>query len=135
MDFIIEADKNTPYVRISRDEGEIELIGKSNGENVIKFYKPILDKVKSFRDYDGSLHVNCYFEYFNTSSAKCLLDIFKAIKEVSDTGVKTEITWNYEEDDDDMMETGEDYADLVELEFNLVEIPEDEFQAGLKQVS
>jgi hypothetical protein len=45
------------------------------------------------------------------------------------------VNWYYEEDDIDMMETGEDFQDLIDLDFNLVELSEDEFFSDLRKVS
>lgn len=60
-------------------------------------------------------------EYFNTSSSKCLYDILKEIKYLSDQGKEVNVRWYYEQDDEDMMEAGEDYSDLLDLPFVFVE--------------
>ena len=64
---------------------------------------------------------NFKFEYFNTSSSKCLFDIFRKLNIVKESGFDLSINWYYEEDDEDMLEAGEDYADLLGIEFNYVE--------------
>jgi len=46
------------------------------------------------------------FEYFNTSSSKCLYDILKQIAGLKVAGSEVEINWFYEDYDDDMRETG-----------------------------
>jgi hypothetical protein len=62
-------------------------------------------------------------EYFNTSSSKCLLDILRKLETLHKSGKSTvTITWYYEEDDEDMMEAGQDYESLVGLTFNIVKI-------------
>ena len=76
------------------------------------------------RDANKTIRVDLSFMYFNTSSSKCLFDLFKTLKQLKKNGKDVEINWYYEEDDDDMMETGEDFADLLGLDFNFVEVRE-----------
>jgi hypothetical protein len=70
----------------------------------------------------NSLKANIYFEYFNTSSSKCLFDLFRKLSLIDQTGRNVVINWHYESWDEDMLESGEDYKDLLSLEFNLIEI-------------
>ncbi len=61
------------------------------------------------------------FEYFNTSSSKCLFDIFRQLKKMQMSGTNISVNWYYEAHDEDMLEAGEDYDDIVDLNFNFVE--------------
>jgi len=63
-------------------------------------------------------------EYFNTSSSKCIYDLLKEIKSLKEGGKDVRVRWYYEQYDEDMMEAGEDYSDLLDLPFAFVEIPE-----------
>ncbi|MCK7538576.1 MAG: DUF1987 domain-containing protein [Marinilabiliales bacterium] len=56
-------------------------------------------------------------EYFNSSSAKFLFDIFAHLKDLSNDGVPVDIEWYYDEEDTDLREAGEDLALLCELPF------------------
>ena len=59
-------------------------------------------------------------EYFNTSSSKCILDIFKRLDAVMQGGGKVVVKWFYGEDDEDMREAGEDYQEIVKIPFQLI---------------
>ena len=61
-------------------------------------------------------------EYFNTSSSKCILDVFKKLESISDSSVS--VKWYYEEDDEDMLEAGEDYEAIIDLSFEMIEVEE-----------
>ena len=61
-------------------------------------------------------------EYFNTSSSKCILDVFKKLESIADSEVS--IKWFYEEDDEDMLEAGEDYEAIIDLKFEMIEVEE-----------
>ena len=89
------------------------------------FYQRILQYLSEYSVTGRRrLTVNIAFEYFNTSSSKCLYDIFKRLRKVKATGRELIINWYYEQDDEDMMEAGEDYSDLLDLDFNFLEIEE-----------
>lgn len=121
----IEPTRVTPLVNFDPSQGLLEIKGRSSPENSILFYQKIIDALDSFA---GSSHpdftANFSFEYFNTSSSKCLFDVFKKLGHLNEQGKAVKINWYYEEDDEDMMEAGEDYADLLDLDFNFVEIEE-----------
>lgn len=122
----IEPTRTTPEVKFDPDEKVFELKGRSSPENSIQFYQAILDNLESFAQSDSEdLTVNMAFEYFNTSSSKCLFDVFKKLSNIESKGKEVTINWYYEEGDDDMMEAGEDYSDLLDLEFNFHEMEED----------
>lgn len=102
--------------------GLLELRGKSSPENSIQFYDGLISAIEDYARFgDRGLVANFKFEYFNTSSSKCLFDIFRKIIILRDRGFSISINWYYEEDDEDMLEAGEDYSDLLGVEFNYVE--------------
>ena len=122
---LIEPTRITPLINFDPDEGILELKGRSSPENSILFYQRLIDALDDFVESDKeSLVANFAFEYFNTSSSKCLFDVFKRLSRIHEEGKSLTINWYYEEDDEDMMEAGEDYCDLLDLEFNFIEIEE-----------
>ena len=122
----IEPTRTTPLINFDPEEGLLEMKGRSSPENSIQFYQRVLDNLDEFSVSGGSeFTANIAFEYFNTSSSKCLFDVFKRLSKIEDSGKKITINWYYEEGDDDMMEAGEDYSDLLDLNFNFFEIEED----------
>jgi hypothetical protein len=70
----------------------------------------------------GKTEVNIKLEYFNTSSSKCILDVFKKLETVKGTDMT--INWFYEEDDEDMLEAGEDYQAIISIPFKMIEVAE-----------
>lgn len=119
---IIRPTRITPLIYFDPERGLLELRGKSSPENSIQFYGRLLSDLDTFgRSVNKNLIVNFKLEYFNTSSSKCIFDIFKKLNLVRENGRRLKINWYYEEDDEDMLEAGEDYADLLGIEFNYVE--------------
>ena len=122
---IIEGSSKTPTVNFDADSGKIELKGRSIPENSIEFYKPLVDWLEEYMDNAADLtEVNIELEYFNTSSSKCLLDVFKKLEAVYKAGNEVKINWYYEEDDEDMLEAGEDYHSIIKIPFNMIEMEE-----------
>lgn len=125
MDSIkIEGTPKTPTVNFTADNGVLEIKGRSIPENAVEFYKPLVDWIGNYGDAaKETTEVNVQLEYFNTSSSKCILDVFKKLESING---KTNITikWHYEEDDEDMLEAGEDYQAIINIPFKMIEMEE-----------
>ncbi len=120
----LQASRTTPEVRLNTDEKSMYLIGRSNPENALAFYQQVYSSIDDYFKDSETLKVNMLFEYFNTSSSKCLFGLFKQVQKYRDQGKRVIVNWYYEEDDEDMLETGEDFSDVLDLDFDLLEIPE-----------
>jgi hypothetical protein len=118
----IEGTPKTPGVTFDGGTGVLEIKGRSIPENSIEFYKPLMDWIEQYtRDAKPKTIINIQLEYFNTSSSKCLLDLFKKLEAINNEIV---INWYYEEDDEDMLEAGEDYDAIINIPFRMIEIDE-----------
>ena len=126
MDAIsIEGTPKTPTVNFNADSGVVEISGRSIPENSIEFYKPLVDWLEDYLANPATLtNVNIQLEYFNTSSSKCILDVFKKLEAIYKSGNEVIINWHYEEDDEDMLEAGEDYQSIIKIPFKMIEIEE-----------
>lgn len=123
---VLEGSPKTPTVNLNAEAGVLELKGRSIPENSIEFYKPIFEWVESYgSNPKPQTQVNVVLEYFNTSSSKCILDFFKKLENLNGGGKTTVvINWHYEEDDEDMLEAGEDYQAIISVPFKMVAIEE-----------
>jgi len=116
----IQPTRVTPAVLFDPVKGVFKMYGRSSPENSIQFYEPILTALASEIQAD-KVDVRIKMEYFNTSSSKCLYDVLKEMKRLEQNGKQVMIRWYYDEDDEDMMEAGEDYSDLLDLRFKFIE--------------
>ncbi|MEQ9403634.1 MAG: DUF1987 domain-containing protein [Cyclobacteriaceae bacterium] len=121
MRYVKQATRNTPEIAINLIKGEIELRGRSSPENSQKFYAPLLRALQSDKMNATHVNVDVCLEYFNTSSSKCLYDIFRQLKRMKKCGTAINVNWYYEAHDEDMLEAGEDYDDIVQLDFKFIE--------------
>ena len=119
---IISATEDTPGIRLDAASGIFEISGRSLPEDVVKFYKPILDWLDEYAQSPSESTVfNFKLQYFNTASSKIILDVLMKLEGMHDAGKKISIKWHYPSDDEDMMEAGEEYADIVSVPIEMVE--------------
>lgn len=121
----IEGTPKTPGVVMDPTAGKLLLEGRSIPENSIEFYKPVIDWLDSYSD-TALDHTEIFIklEYFNTSSSKCILDVFKKLEAIKKNGKQVVVKWYYETDDEDMLEAGEDYEAILDLSFEMIEMEE-----------
>lgn len=119
----IEGTPKTPIVNFNAETGVIEIKGRSIPENSIEFYRPLVEWLEEyFNNPQKSTVVNIQLEYFNTSSSKCILDVFKKLEALKKARHDVVINWYYEEDDEDMLEAGEDYESIIRIPFKMIEV-------------
>ncbi len=128
----IEATENSPKIVLDPSAGKFEISGESRPEDVRKFYEPILEWIEQYGKELSSagqtdLQFDFIFEYFNSSSAKYIMDIMSKINDiqVNNSNVNVQIRWHYEEMDEDMQEAGEEFQNITEIPFKFIAIEED----------
>jgi hypothetical protein len=118
----ISGTEDTPEITFNQESSEFTISGRSLPEDVTSFYAPVFEWLTEFSENPCDETIFKFkLEYFNTASSKIILDILMRLEELvlSDSADIT-IEWHYSEADDDMLEAGEEYKELVELPFNLV---------------
>ena len=119
-DVRIEGTPKTPAIHLKSDTGNLVISGRSIPENSVEFYAKVLAWLDNYMETPASKTVmDVKLEYFNTSSSKCLLDVFKKLENLKKRGSDVQIRWYYEEDDEDMLEAGEDYDSIIDLNFEM----------------
>lgn len=120
-----EGSSKTPMVDLDDTTGMLILKGRSIPENSIEFYKPLIDWLDGYlRAPQPKTTLKVQLEYFNTSSSKCILDLFKRLEMLRAGGHEVEVLWHYEADDEDMLEAGEDYQAIINVPFRMIEVQE-----------
>ena len=126
---IIQATSSSPKVVLDPDKGLFEISGESRPQNVPEFYRPILLWLDEFGEYltkqkdsTNLFEFNLNFEYFNSLSAKFILDFCKKLSWLRSDGNNIIVKWHYEEDDDDMHAVGQEMSRISKLPFEYVEI-------------
>lgn len=112
---------DTPTVIMDADSEIFEISGRSLPEDVTAFYDPILNWLEEYAVSPNAKTIFTFkLVYFNTASSKLLLDILMKLEQMHEDGKEVLIRWFYPEDDEDMQEAGEEYADIVDVPFEQV---------------
>jgi hypothetical protein len=117
----IQGTEDTPKIILDAENDILEISGRSLPEDVSSFYEPVLNWLNEYAENPNKKTVfNFKLTYFNTASSKLLLDILMKLEEMHEKGNEILIRWHYPEDDEDMAEAGEEYADIVDVPFEQV---------------
>ena len=119
---VISATEDTPGVRLDAAGDIFEISGRSLPEDVVKFYKPILDWLDEYAQSPNAQTVFDFkLSYFNTASSKIILDVLMKLEGMHDDGKNITIKWHFPSDDEDMEEAGREYSEIVSVPIELVE--------------
>ena len=119
----IEEVGYTPGIILDAKKKIFKMTGKACPEDAIGFYEPIIDWLEL---YSISPNEETIFEfklsYYNTASSKALLKIMQFMERLKEKGVTVKIKWFYYEDDEELLIAGEDYSEIIDVPFELIEI-------------
>jgi hypothetical protein len=121
MAFEIEKTQKTPEIFFDSDKGVFRIHGAIFPENSAKFFDPLFNYAKEYlKSPNSETTLELFIIYFNTSSSKQVYEFIKLFDSArNDT--KVTINWLFDEDDEDMEETGEEYNNFFsDLPFNLI---------------
>lgn len=118
--FTIEPTKVTPYISYDAESALFEIKGISSPHDTPAFYAPILAFLDNLRSFQISqLTIRISLVYFNSSSAKALYMVLKKVK-AAQREIDFTIEWICDEEDEDMIESVEDYRDILDLDIELI---------------
>lgn len=125
---IIQNTDSSPKVVLDPSNGVFEISGESRPEDVRKFYEPILEWIDQYGAFlktnppSKKVQFNFIFEYFNSSSAKYIMDIMAKLNEIklANKAMDIEICWHYEEMDEDMLEAGQEFQNITQIPFKFI---------------
>ena len=121
---VIEPKSKTPKINFDASLGQMEISGISCAENSVEFYKPVIDWIDQYRnEVKPTTVVDVNYKYFNTSSAKCILDVLEKFVNLKNHGTDVIVNWHYEQDDEEMFDAGSNFSEILEMPFNLIELP------------
>ena len=123
--FYIKGSTYIPTVDFDPETNILEISGESYHEYTIEFFQPIFEWLNKYlTDPNKTFTFNFKMTYFNTSSSRRFLEIFDLLENYKNikSGTIT-VNWYYKEGDLDMLESGEEYADDVDLKFNFISYP------------
>lgn len=119
----IPATMATPAVDFNATTGLISLKGRSIPEEPRTFYAPLIEWAEKYSIAPSqATEIHIALDYFNSSSRKWLLNFLRKLEAVKINGQVVGVNWYYEEDDDDLLMAGEDFRNIINIPFKIIEV-------------
>jgi hypothetical protein len=112
---------NTPHIVFDPGSTTFKIEGKSFPEDSKEFYRSVIEWLESYKAELPSvfnLHFNLF--YLSSSSVISVKQVLLKLIDFQSMGSKVTVSWHYDEDDDDIKKTGEDYMKITKLPFNFI---------------
>jgi SiaC family regulatory phosphoprotein len=112
----------SPQIEFDFETGRFLLRGESYPEDAARFFGPLLQAVQDFiaSGPEGEVVFDLSLAYFNSSTAKALMNLFEMLERAAGRGTRVVVNWHFAADDDAMREFGEDFSlDFEACTFNL----------------
>jgi hypothetical protein len=119
--YFIAATATSPEVDFRFDQNVLALRGESYPENAAAFYAPIVERLNAWLDTCTAIlvTVDVTLTYFNSSSTKMLFGMFDALDRAASSGLRVNVNWYRDEEDETIMEFGEELqTDFTAIKFN-----------------
>lgn len=117
---------DSPEVILDHQKNIFRISGESRPENAKLFYDVIINWLAAYEKHlfwmkgefekKTSIKFEFYLEYFNSTSAKFILDIFKFIDEMQKKDSDIVIYWYYDEIDEDILDSGRELLSLANMQ-------------------
>lgn len=108
-----------PQVILNSEKGIFEILGRSLPENATNFYDKIIDWLVEYSENPNEETVfNFKLDYYNSSSARKITDIFIVLSKIKNIKIK----WYYTKEDEVMRENGEDFSSIVAIPIDFIEL-------------
>jgi hypothetical protein len=118
-DLILEQGRLRPGANFNSIEGTINLYGRSLLEFAEDIFEPMNKWLEEYmKNPREETIINISLEYFNSSTAKALVRFLTIAKNLSK---KSRLTVNYYFDDENVLEYGKDFSDVLDIPFNFIE--------------
>jgi hypothetical protein len=122
----IHIDKTQKAPLFILKDGYIRLSGRSIPQNSRQLYKICFDWIEQYIQSPArETKVDLFFEYIDTSSIRCVVDILTKLSRIPEnTHKRVEINWYYERDDEDSYDLGAYIQAHLKVPFNIIAIEE-----------
>lgn len=113
----IPGTSKTAEISINTEISEISIKGVIIPENPQIFFAELENTINEYKKSAEKLVLNFDLEYFNTGAARYLYKLFKDLKTDK---FPVLVKWHYDADDEDILESGQEFEELSGLEFKFI---------------
>jgi len=107
-EFNLPASSRTPEVSLNFDTGALTLSGECYPEDASQFFGSLNQALDQHFSSAKNLSVNISLIYFNSSSARALMELMDKLEDKAKAGSDISVVWSCDEDDDVTQEFVED---------------------------
>jgi len=101
-----------PQINFDAQNGHCEIAGESYLEETKEFYDKLLDWLRTYMsEVQKGLVLNVKLTYFNTSTSRCLLEVFRLLKGYQLQGNSVKVTWSVDAGEEDYL--NEEIEDFI----------------------
>ena len=112
--FSQKATARTPEILLDADAGTLVLSGESYPEDVTAFYSTLSDAITAFFDSsERAFDVSIKLTYFNSSSARSLMELLDLLDNAAGQGRQVSVQWYCDAEDDITREFAQDISSDV----------------------
>lgn len=124
----LEKTKNSPEIILDKDASIFKIAGRSIVEDPKEFYSSIYEWLEEYVKTPLK-ETNFVFdlEYFNSSSARQIMELIMLLEKIPETGNKVKVSWLYEEGDEMSKERGDEIKLVSKLDFEIEEYAAKDF--------
>lgn len=129
---LLESTQNTPLINCDSKANTISIEGESRPENVRAFYSSLFEWIDNYEKLlfymtslstnEKTVDLNFKLEYFNSSSLKVFMEVIDSLKKISKNveHVKLNINWFYDQEDEDMLDSGQEFEKMTGAKMNFI---------------
>ncbi len=122
----INATEDTPEINLDPESGVLEFTGISIPENAPIFYKLVIDWLEKYIESPNKTTDFIFnIKMISSSSSKIFYDIITKIDQLSENkDVCIRVLWYYSIYDDEILEQGHEYKNMLSVFFDLILVEE-----------
>ena len=131
--FICEATARTPHIHLDSANATLLMAGESYPEDVTAFYAALTNAITAYFDTDNhqegdkAFAVAIKLTYFNSSSARALMEMLDLLDGAASTGRAITVEWYCDADDDITREFAQDISsDVSHIEVVITDLEPDD---------
>ena len=122
-----EANEDSPEIVYLEEANLLKIVGNSYPENCEVIYEPIKKYLGKYSvEENPELNLYFHFNLINSTSTVYIAQIIVSIAELVKKGLKTSITWCYDQYDEELLDLGQKLAFVSKLPFEYEAIPDED---------
>ena len=119
----LKGTEETPEIVFDKDKPEFRVTGKSYMEDATAHYTRVIGWLQEYSKNPNPITTFKFeLEYVNTASSKIVHDILNELDNMHLEGHEVLVEWHYYEEDEDMLELGQEFKEVYEIPFKFEEI-------------